>query len=883
VFGQLFRHWTYQLFAPGALLRSRYDSFRKLLEEDKRCLELITSLEEIRYGQAQRDWAAVESLARALIWSVGSLAGRLTAMNPGQYLDLEPSLRDLLARLEPLVRLPAPETGPPYVLGLEQAAQARALVGGKAFHLGQVLTTAGLPVPSGFAVTTSAFFAFLEHNNLAPRLEELLSRVRLDDPGRLEELCADMQALVLGGELPPVVVQALNQALDQATTQAMPQAVAGLAQGLASRPGLEQSSGPIFAVRSSAVGEDAGDSACGGEDLGVSFAGQYESVLNVAPQDIGQAWLRVAASKYSTRAVAYRVRYGLADAETPMAVLVLAMVPARSSGVVYSLDPVSDERHERIGVYAVPGLGQSLVDGSSLPDMFFLTRSRNPAIIKTVAQRRVQEGVPGRTAAVLDRWSVKTLADWSMVLERLFGCPQDVEWCQAEDGELFVIQARPLQVGQALPRPDRADRAGQPAQPEPQPDPTDGHAVLLRTGMTASAGVGIGRVHLLKPGMPLRHVPGGAVLVCESLTPDLVSLLGRVKAIVAERGSRASHFASVAREFGLPVVVGATGAPAALRQGQAVTVDSGRPAVFAGVVEALRQSGQERGRPDSPMARRMETLMELVSPLTFTDPESPRFTPRFCRSVHDFVRFCHEKGMAEMFSLVSGGRGMANARRLRTGLPMDFYLLDVEPGGGGLRRDIGRDIGPQAVQTGDVEPADLTSAPMLALWQGLTHRDVAWAKGLRHLDWQAFDRVSAGVGVLGSKSLASYAVLSADYLHAMVRFGYHFAVVDALCSEHDEANYVALRFKGGGADFERRLLRLAFISEVLGRASFVSGTRGDLLDTRYSRQDARKCLQRIELIGILLGQTRLLDMAMADEAQVERMVEDFWKRYGSGM
>ncbi|EGJ50606.1 PEP/pyruvate-binding domain-containing protein [Desulfocurvibacter africanus] len=860
--GQLFRHWTYQLFAPGALLRERYDSFRRLLEDDKRCLELITALEEIRYGQVQADWAKLESLLRALTWSVGSLARHLVAMNPGQYMDLEPSLRDLLARLEPLARLPTPYAGPPYVLPLEQVVGARDQAGGKAWHLGRVLVDVGLPVPQGFVVTTSAFFAFLEHNDLAPRLDELLSRVRLDEPERLDALCAEMQDMVLGGALPPAVEQALSEA------------VAGLTAGGAA---------PRLAVRSSAVGEDASEIACGGDDSGVSFAGQYESELGVVPADVRQAWLRVLASKYAPRAVAYRVRYGLADREAPMAVLVLAMVQSKSSGVVYSLDPVAEGRRERIGIYAVPGLGERLVGGSSVPDMFYLSRTDNPVLLKSVAQRRVQEGVPGRSTAVLDLPSIKTLADWAMVLERIFGCPQDVEWCQDDEGEMYVIQSRPLQAASAFgeraqPQADEGGRAQAADFAESAEEFAEGlakgHAVLFRGGLMAAGGVALGRVHLLRDDEPLRSVPGGTVLVCGTLSPDLVSLLGRVKAVVAERGSRASHFASVAREFGLPVLVGAVGARTMLRPGQAVTVDAESRVIYEGSVEGLREAAQSRApRRSSPMARRLEAIMPLVSPLALTDPQSPRFTPRFCSSLHDIVRFCHEKGVAEMFSLVDrGGRGLARAKRLRTGVPMDFYVLDLH---GGTRA--------KASGKAEIGPSDLASRPMLALWQGLTHQDVVWAKGLKHLDWEAFDQVSAGVGVLGSKELASYAVLSDDYLHAMVRFGYHFAVVDALCCEREDANYVAFRFKGGGADFEHRLLRLAFIAEVLQRAGFVSTSRSDLLDARYSRQDEQKCLQRLTLLGIILGQTRLMDMAMTGQTQVEAMVEEFWKRYGTDM
>lgn len=872
--GQLFRHWTIQLFAPGALLRERYDAFRKLLEADKRCLELITYLEEIRYGQVQVDWARVESLLRALSWSAASLVRHLTAMNPGLYLDLEPSLRELLARIEPLARLPAPEASPPYVLSLEQAASRRNRAGGKAWNLGRVAGSApdgaGLPVPPGFVIATSAFAAFLEHNELAPRLSELLSRVRLDEPGRLEDLCAEMQALVLGGTPPPEVERAVRAAVD------------GLVRG--------QEAARAFAVRSSAVGEDA-DGGCGGGASEVSFAGQYESFLNVAPADVARTWPRVLASKYSPRAVAYRVRYGLADSETPMAVLVLAMVRARASGVVYSLDPSPEQRRRgRVGVYAVPGQGESLVDGSTVPDMFYLSRDAVPSVSKAVIQSRVQEGFAGRQRGVLDDISARTLAEWALALERHFGCPQDVEWAQDEQGELYVIQSRPLQAGSAAElwasRPAAGERASGAANKTAADEQAEarlgaGHAVLFQGGLTASGGVGAGRAHLLGPGEPLRSVPGGAVLVCETLSPDLVSLLGRVTAIVAERGSRASHFASVAREFGLPVVVGAAGASKSLRHGQAVTVDADSSRILDGVVEELSQAAARRGkRRETPLSRRLEAIMPLVSPLTLTDPDSPRFAPRFSRSLHDIVRFCHEKGVAEMFSLVGrGGRGMSKARRLRTGLPMDFYVLDLGAG----REEGERGEKPMGRDDADIAPEDLSSEPMRALWQGLTHRDVAWAKGLKHMDWQAFDRVSAGVGVLGSRDLASYAVLDHDYLHAMVRFGYHFAVVDALCSEHDEANYVAFRFKGGGADFERRLLRLSFIAEVLERAGFASDSRGDLLDARYSRQSIRNCLRRLLLVGIVLGQTRLLDMAMTDAAQVERMAGEFWERYGKDM
>jgi pyruvate,water dikinase len=186
--------------------------------------------------------------------------------------------------------------------------------------------------------------------------------------------------------------------------------------------------------------------------------------------------------------------------------------------------------------------------------------------------------------------------------------------------------------------------------------------------------------------------------------------------------------------------------------------------------------------------------MEFISPLSFTDPTSPEFTPQKCQSLHDVVRFAHEKGMAEMFSLVGrSGRGLARARQLATELPLVMYVLDLEGG-----------LSPAGHEGKTVEPQSITCEPMRACWEGLSHPDVVWQKGLVHLDWEEFDRLSAGIVSLSSKALASYAVMSHNYLHLVLRFGYHFAVLDTFCGEDPEANYIAFRFKGGGADFESR-------------------------------------------------------------------------------
>ena len=193
--------------------------------------------------------------------------------------------------------------------------------------------------------------------------------------------------------------------------------------------------------------------------------------------------------------------------------------------------------------------------------------------------------------------------------------------------------------------------------------------------------------------------------------------------------------------------------------------------------------------------------------------------------MHDVVRFCHEKSVAEMFSLVDKkGRGMGSSKRLKTHLPLVMYLLDLGDG-----------FFPNAADGKLVEAADIKSRPMWALWYGLSDARVQWPNTLTHMDWEEFDKMAGGIFSFDSKLLASYGLISEDYLHLMIRFGYHFSVVDTMCGSDEGANYINFRFKGGGAGFDQRLLRLDFIRRVLDSYGFETSTRGDMIDAKVAR------------------------------------------------
>jgi pyruvate,water dikinase len=826
---QLFKHWTLQVFTPGRLLRRKYKSFKELLRHDKKSLELISDLEELLYGRVQADWAQVEALVQALGWSIGCLIQSLVAMHPGAYRPLEEHFHQFESSLSQAVSLPAEDTGPPYTITLAEAAQAPGLAGGKAHTLGRVLGETELPVPRGFVVTTNACHLFLQHNHLRHRLDELLAKVRLGDCDRLEGLARQMAALVSQADIPPVIAAEITQRLQDYQRQGM--------------------RGP-WALRSSAVCED-------GETC---FAGQYASVLNVSDSAVFEAYKEVLASKYSPRAVAYRIRCGLADQENPMAALCLEMVDAAVSGVVYTLEQKCPGAADTcMAVYAIPGLGEQLVSGRAGPEVHYLSREEQPRPLGSLASSYRSEETGGKGPYLSEETAV-LLAGWGMMLEKILQQPQDMEWCQDKQGALFLLQSRPLKTEVVS-----ADKFLE-ASALPEVD----NPVLLEGGVTASHGIGMGRVYQVRGEEELVKVSENAVLVSPSLSPAFATIIERLRAVVSQGGSRASHFASVAREYGLPVIVGAPRATKLLSPGQLVTVDANHCRVYQGEVESFKgRLYQPAVGRENPFFKRLRALMQLVSPLHLTDPASADFAPQGCRSLHDFVRFVHEKATAEMFSLVGrSGRGLARARRLQSNLPLVMYVLDLEDG-----------IAPEAGASKTVDPRFITCKAMQAFWEGLNHPDVVWQDGLRYMDWEEFDRLSAGIITARSRALASYVILSRNYLHLMLRLGYHFAILDAFCADDPETNYVAFRFKGGGGNFENRMLRLQYIKIILEWAGFAVQSRGDLLDARYERQEAGLILSRLTLLGLLQGKTCLLDISLTSPDQVISLGELFKKQY----
>ena len=222
-----------------------------------------------------------------------------------------------------------------------------------------------------------------------------------------------------------------------------------------------------------------------------------------------------------------------------------------------------------------------------------------------------------------------------------------------------------------------------------------------------------------------------------------------------------------------------------------MTVYADGAKVYDGTVRELTESPCIRKNlmADSPFARRMEYIIGFVSPLHLVDPGDARFVPGGCRSMHDIIRFAHEKAVQEMFTI--GNRRTSRtmgAKKLVTPIPMLIYALDV---GGGLTED--------AAEKPQIGIPDLLSPPMLAVWKGLRHPDIQWS-GFTHFNWEEYDRIVMSGGIISAESaqLASYAVFSEEYLNLNLKFGYHFVILDTICSDRTGENHILFRFTGGG-------------------------------------------------------------------------------------
>jgi len=433
-----------------------------------------------------------------------------------------------------------------------------ARVGGKNASLGEMirhLASRGVRVPDGFATTAAAFREFLAQEGLAERIAARLASLDHEDVAALAAAGQEIRGWMLATPLPAALETAIRTAHAQMCSEA----------------GEEI----CFAVRSSATAEDLPDA---------SFAGQQETFLNIRGADhLIDAVRRCFASLYNDRAIAYRVHHGFAHAGVALSAGIQRMVRSDlgTAGVMFTLDTESGFR-DVVFINAAYGLGETVVQGAVNPDEFYvhkptLARGYRPVIRKKLGDKAIRMVFASETAAehstrvedvppdlrrrfCLTDAEVLELARYAMVIEDHYGRPMDIEWgLDGLDGRLYILQARPETVksraGQVQTRFELLERGP-----------------VLAQGRAIGSRIGQGRARVIRSAAQMGEVEAGDVLVTEMTDPDWEPVMKRAAAIVTDRGGRTCHAAIVARELGVPAVVGTGNATQTVPDGAEVTV-----------------------------------------------------------------------------------------------------------------------------------------------------------------------------------------------------------------------------------------------------------------------------------------------------------------------
>lgn len=829
--------------------RLKYDQFRELLERNNEVLETISLLSDIREHDQWTSLGKLRSLITRTAVNVYRLVQNLNFISDNQYKALDRIFADLEREITSKLEVRPQTSDGPLVVPLARAdSQMARELGGKAANLGDVTRIPDTRVPQGMAFTTHAYNLFLDHNALFKQIDKELLMLDPDDSGGLDAQAQRLQGLIMQAELPLELRELIQDAY----------------RGF-QKPGKELV--PVV-LRSSAVGED---------DPGSSFAGLYQSIINPSPDKLDEAYKSVVASKFSARVMTYFMQKGLYHDLCPMGVLMMEMVPAKSGGVMFTKQNQGDG--DTMLISGVWGLGKLAVEGSVTPDLFRISRIEPWPIVERKPghkQFRLDLLPKGGTARspvdpqlcdtpCLTDEQLARLARLGLMLEDHFGAPQDVEWSLDHDGEINIVQCRPLLMEPAVsgwsafyPWQDMAHAA------EPL-------AKDLQVGSVgAASGPAVVMSHPGETGQP----DSGSVVLVNNTAPDLVNILPKAAAVVAERGNPSGHLAIIAREFNVPLVIGFPLARADLLTAQSqVTVDAFTGALYGGRVETLLDAAakinqQARTAPPSPLRRLLDEVLQYVTPLNLINPRDPSFRPQSIRTIHDIVRFAHEKGINAMFEindsrLISRGKVL----RLRSEVPLDIYLIDL---GGGIAED---------APPKKVKPEDITSIPMRALYQGMTTPGVRWA-GHIPIDFRGFMSVFANTMFDGAKyerklGDRSYAILSRNYANFSSRLGYHFSIVDAYLGRDENDNYISFRFKGGAARVEKRIRRAQFLNEVLRRRDFWVDQKADLVNARIKRLPIEEMEEKLRMLGRLMGCSRQLDVTMYNQGMVEHYVELF--------
>ncbi len=542
-------------------------------------------------------------------------------------------------------------------------------VGGKNSSLGEMisqLADSGVRVPGGFATTALAYRDFLAQSGLDDRINAALDALDVDDVNALAACGAQIRRWIMETPFPTVLTVAI--------TEQYQRLVAGSAADMS------------FAVRSSATAEDLPDA---------SFAGQQETFLNIVGLDnILHAIKEVFASLYNDRAISYRVHKGFVHAEVALSAGVQRMVRSDkgSAGVMFTLDTESGFR-DAVFVTSSYGLGETVVQGAVNPDEFYVHKPMLAAGRKAVVRRNLgskmirmtfaSEKAAGRSVVTeevpellrhqfsIDDEEVMELARYAMIIEAHYGRPMDIEWGKdGVDGKLYILQARPETV------------QSQAGAGKVEKFKLKQFSKVLASGRAIGQKIGIGPVRIVSDPKEMDQVKPGDVLVADMTDPNWEPVMKRASAIVTNRGGRTCHAAIIARELGIPAIVGCGDATHTLTEGETVTVsctegDTGH--VYRGRLDFEISSRDISAMPEVPV----KIMMNVGNPeLAFEFAQLPNAGVGLARVefIINNVIGIHPKAILDVERLPASKREEIKRRARGYASPKEFFVEKLVEG-----------------------------------------------------------------------------------------------------------------------------------------------------------------------------------------------------------
>lgn len=444
----------------------------------------------------------------------------------------------------------------------ELGKEDTSIAGGKGANLGEMINS-GFPVPPGFVIVAESYKQFLEETKIDKKIYEILGRLDTENTKELEEAAEKIREMIISSEIPKEIEEEIleNYNLLSIDRESLEKASSDV------QIILKRAQEPMFvAVRSSATAEDTS---------AASFAGQNETFLNIkGKSQVIEAVKKCWASLFTARSIYYRIKKGFKHENVLIAVVVQEMINSDKSGVIFSIDPVTQD--ENVIIEAVFGLGEGIVSGQIQPDHYLVSRDlkilskgradKKIAIVRNSAGKTetVKLTEERSKTQVLSDYEIKKLADYAIKLEKHYKKPQDIEFA-IDSGNIYIVQTRPVTTLKKIEQKEKKDL---------------GKEIL--EGIPASPGIGSGTVKIVHNLEDLQKIRKGDILVTEMTNPDMVVTMQKSAAIVTDEGGMTSHASIVSREMGIACVVGTDKATKVLKDGEEITVNGYDGKIYSG-------------------------------------------------------------------------------------------------------------------------------------------------------------------------------------------------------------------------------------------------------------------------------------------------------------